>query len=1137
MESKEKRTIISGTSKVFRSGKIILIILLLICSLCSNAQTSIEEFDICLQELSNIYQRGTVSQEADRCTKLEKMVQTWFNNNLRDAQYAQNLLRYAAFNCLKGDYNRATILGKDATEIYMKKNGEDEVYLSFLDYLASIYSEAAQFQDVKRTYQKAFELRKVFYDVNSEAYVIGLRNIILADYNLANYTEAIKNCKTAIDICERGNISASEYATLLMYYSASLRALGMYEEALKYQLQSSELYRQTEGEQGTSYSASLTNVGLIYMDLADYKNAFSFFQKAIDVREGLSDGFQSDIASMYINLGDCYLQLGNYEKSISAYERAIEILKNTYGENHPLYATALDGIAWSRYHMAQYDEAINMALHALDVRKKVFGTNHPKYAESLFTLAALYTGYGNYNEAVNVEKEAVMVCESIYGKNHDAYAKSLQNLAITYKIIGETEKALECANHALSIMNIIHGKSHPDYASCLSTLASVTREMKEYDKAIQLYNEVIEIYRNVFGNNSERVADQFENLFYTFYFKEEYEQALDYAKESLQIRIRLFGKDNPAYASSMNNIALVYHKLGNYTKSIEAFKTYTDIVEDHVLKMFLGSNSGLRESYWNSHSVAFNDVYPSDYFDYWDDLSKEQRDFYAGDVYNKSALFAKGLLLNTELEVSKLIDETNDPEVKQIYTTLKENRDYLSKLYEMEVSKRPVSTDSIEQLSQRLELQLYQKLKSFGDFTNNLRTTWRDVQNKLKDNDLAIEFLTSTIDDDNDDRYFALIIKKGYNAPHMIPLFKGKEIKAIDKNEIYTTSALSNLLWKPMEEELDGITNVYFSPIGALHNIGIEYLPMEDGMNISEKYNLCRLSSTRQLTLEKQKLSDWNAVLYGGIQYDVDIQTLVAENRQYNVGDDKVESDVTKESNNHVFENSSIRGGCRYLPGTKVEVENISSTFDSDAIMYKKYIGVSGTEESFKSLSGTKPNVLHIATHGFYWTETDAEKIKRTHEEMQFLNSDNTDRATEEDKAMTRSGLMLAGSNRTIKGEKLPSGVDDGILTAKEISKLDFRGLDLVVLSACQTALGDISGSEGVFGLQRAFKKAGAQTLLMSLWKVNDTATEMLMSEFYQNLVLGKTKRQSFIEAQSLLRDIDPDPNHWAAFIMLDAVE
>ena len=1115
----------------------ILVIFLFVLPFSLKGQTEIDVFSSDIAELSNLYSSGEANQKADKCSFLENRIKEWFNRNPKDAIYAQNLFRYAVIHCLKGDHKSAIQLGEEALDIYVKSYGKDENYLAFLDYLAAIYNEAADFKKIKEIYQEALALRKSFYDINSEAYIIGLRNLIFADYNLANYNEAINNCKTAIDICGRGNISASEYATLLMYYSVSLRALGKYDEALKYQLQSSELYRQIEGEQGTSYSASLTNAGLIYMDMANYKNAISYFKKAIEVRESISFGLQSDIASMYINLGSCYGKLGNNEKSISANEQAIEILKNTYGKNHPLYATALDGIATSLYNMAQYDEAIRMALQALDVRKKVFGTNHPKYAESLFTLAALYTCYGNYKEVIRVEKEAVMVCKSIYGEKHDAYARSLINLAKSYKIIGESEKALENANLALSIMCDILGKTHPDYASCLSTIASITRGKKEYDKAIQIENEALEIYRNVFGNNSESVAGQLDDLFYSYYFKGEYSKALEYAQQSIEIREHLFGKVNPLYASSLNNFALVYHKLGNYVKAIEAFKGYTDIVEDHVLKMFLGSNKGLRESFWNGHAMAFNSVYPSDFFDYWNGLNKEQRDYYAGDVYNKSALFAKGLLLNTELEVSKLIDESNDPEVKQIYTTLKENSDYLSKLYEMEVSKRPENTDSIEQLSQRLELQLHQKLKSFGDFTNNLRTTWRDVQNKLKDNDLAMEFLTSTIDEDNDDRYFALVIKKGYNAPHMIPLFKGKEIKAIDKNEIYTTSALSELLWKPLEDELNGIANVYFSPIGALHNIGIEYLPMEDGTIISEKYNLYRLSSTRQLTLEKQKLSVWNAVLYGGIQYDADTKTLAAENRQYNISADIVEENIIKEDNSHVLENSSVRGGCGYLPGTKVEVESISSTFDSDAIMYKKHIGVSGTEESFKSLSGTKPSVLHIATHGFYWTETDADKIKKSHNEMQFLNADNNDRSTEEDKAMTRSGLMMAGSNRTIKGEKLPSGVDDGILTAKEISKLDFRGLDLVVLSACQTALGDITGSEGVFGLQRAFKKAGAQTLLMSLWKVNDTATEMLMSEFYQNLVSGKNKKQAFVEAQASLRDIDPDPNHWAAFVMLDAIE
>ena len=175
--------------------------------------------------------------------------------------------------------------------------------------------------------------------------------------------------------------------------------------------------------------------------------------------------------------------------------------------------------------------------------------------------------------------------------------------------------------------------------------------------------------------------------------------------------------------------------------------------------------------------------------------------------------------------------------------------------------------------------------------------------------------------------------------------------------------------------------------------------------------------------------------------------------------------------------------------------------------------------------------ILHIATHGFYEPEGKKKSFS------DFLTSGNKN--NKEDLSLSRSGLFLAGAASAIdpvKRKDIPEGVDDGILTAKEISRLDFQGLDLVVLSACQTGLGTITG-EGVFGLQRGFKKAGAQTIIMSLWKVDDAATKYLMTEFYKNLTDGKTKREAFVEAQDLLRIKYQDPRKWAAFIMVDAME
>ena len=193
------------------------------------------------------------------------------------------------------------------------------------------------------------------------------------------------------------------------------------------------------------------------------------------------------------------------------------------------------------------------------------------------------------------------------------------------------------------------------------------------------------------------------------------------------------------------------------------------------------------------------------------------------------------------------------------------------------------------------------------------------------------------------------------------------------------------------------------------------------------------------------------------------------------------------------------------------------------------YSDTVATEESFKNLSGSGLKILHIGTHGFYFEESELNNY-----DLDFLvNKSQSD----EDRALSCSGLLFAGANASFIStyrNSIPEG-GDGILTAKEISRLDFRGLDLVVLSACQSGLGEITG-EGVFGLQRGFKKAGAQTIVMSLWNVNDKPTQMLMTEFFKNLTAGQSKREAFVNAQIELRKKYPHPGLWAAFVMVDGL-
>ena len=374
---------------------------------------------------------------------------------------------------------------------------------------------------------------------------------------------------------------------------------------------------------------------------------------------------------------------------------------------------------------------------------------------------------------------------------------------------------------------------------------------------------------------------------------------------------------------------------------------------------------------------------------------------------------------------------------------------------------------------------------------------------------------------DGEPRYCAVLLRKDYKYPHIIPLCKESQLEELDKEDLYETDSIYKLIWQPLEEELKEVRNIYFAADRELHKIGIEYAPISENENIGDRYNLFRLSSTRVLAENKTKSKKESAVLYGGLKYDLGKEELIAESRS---------GDYHPTSTSRAFTAESSRYGVRYLPGTLKEVEEISQNFKNTP---RLITDITGTEESFKSLAGSPIDIIHLATHGFFWSEEDANK--RSY--VTFLNPNNRGQQSEEDYALTRSGLFFSGANIGLQGEALPDDVEDGVLTALELSNMNLGRVDMVVMSACESGLGETSG-EGVFGLQRGFKLAGANTLLMSLWKVDDTATHKLMTEFYRNYLSGKSKQESLTLAQQFLRN-DPeysDPEYWAAFILLDGL-
>ena len=468
------------------------------------------------------------------------------------------------------------------------------------------------------------------------------------------------------------------------------------------------------------------------------------------------------------------------------------------------------------------------------------------------------------------------------------------------------------------------------------------------------------------------------------------------------------------------------------------------------------------------------------------------------------------MLLNSELELQRVLAESGDAQLLQLLAQWRQLKLAIDRAHAQMQGGHEAQVDVSQLASQAnlLERQLVSRSAAFGDFTSQLGVKSSDVQGHLSGTDVAIEFSVTTYRD-VEPQLMAFVLT-AQSAPRMVKLCALSELEAAQP-QAYSGDQVFNLVWAPLQPYLATGTNVYFAADGPLHTVAIEHVPG------TEPYHLFRLSSTRELAKPAQQRGQ--AALYGGIDYAQRAAVTQAP------------TDADGATYRDVPDLRLLRGARKtipYLPGSRLEVEAIDTLLRLSHVATTLRQGVDATEESFKHLAGRRLGLLHLSTHGFYQRAEDATANEQPAESA-------------EDQALSRAGLFLSGAAKSLYGGGQPAdqSTEDGILTAREISRLDLRGLDLVVLSACETGLGDVSG-EGVFGLQRGFKKAGAQTLLMSLWKVDDTATQLLMTEFYRQLTAGLSKRAAFQAAQRYLRQHDggryDHPEYWAAFVMLDAL-
>ncbi|MCD7795617.1 MAG: CHAT domain-containing protein [Alistipes sp.] len=1060
------------------------------------------------------------------------------------------LRRAAAQTQFSGDYRTALEYYKTIRNWYFAPENAGAVSpdmiassLASMAYCAKELADRQEFEAYRAEAIKYYQVANSQPNISLDDKIYNIQEIatlkeLSFDNIFGNWNAALDDYKEILRIADTSgsDTEQSNNCKWGAHHNLSLRyaALEDIESALYHASQALTLVTDTLDYR---YSATLEDLGRAYFRSIEPELSSDYFYNAALLSEyrvlamvnTLSAAQKETEYEALIHLwercADNLFYLGEVQSAVDCLEHQLKIVSMAYGADSPEYRM---------YEMQRCDKIARF---------------YAQYINIAPPNSALFKYVRNENaDLTEVQKALGAKAQLLFQEKPTAEA--LYDLALDYSVQGQD--SVQCITYLQKAIEIAQQENPQSFV-----LDEVYNDATEYLARNQGPKILLDCYKrqeHVYAGLSDKREKYFQtlaNIARTYRILGESHLTEVYYEKALVLA-------DSCRMEAADLLALDYARFlfdnGKYDKLLPLYSRATGKWKERLLAAFQGRTAQEREKTWLTEGdfpIRVGELLKSYSAVAIDDAM----------IYD-NLLFRKNILLNTSINAVNLIKASGDTLLLRKFERVNalKQRSAIGE-DSIEVSPgRMLPRIQLQRLINKLEYEVIARSQMLDDVTVGLECSWQEVQRALSEGQLAVEF-SRYQDIDGISRYGAVALG-AQGTPVFIPLCEEKLLLQIRRKEsVYTEPDLARLIWQPILSRFEHITTVYFAPDGELHNMPIEFTAGFDAETpMSEMRKMYRLSSTRQLTLKKGESQFCRAILYGGLKYDMDSKQIVddAEVNRYL-------RDFTVENNPAVGDSILLRGGVEYLPATRKETEEIRIMLDANEIETELFSDFNGTEASFKRLSGQLIPIIHIATHGFYWPET----VTRNRRNPDFMESEAISNG--EDRALMRSGLLMSGANYTLKGKKLPGQVDDGILTAREISQMDLRGLDMVALSACQTGLGDIGG-DGVFGLQRGFKKAGAGTLLMSLWKVADQATQLLMTEFYKKYLSGMGKRAALIEAQKYVRNYEQvirvkqwnrqapvtpqereeyrkapvvvrtvkpyaEPRYWAAFVLLDALD
>ncbi len=946
---------------------------------------------------------------------------------------------------------------------------KDQNYIDMVFNLGTLYDDAGLYSDAEEVF---LELLSSLDKKRSEDYAISVL-ALLNHYTLAREPEkGLRTLKKSRSAFEKGSF---DEAMSFKNEGDYLEMQGAFTKAEKKYLEALAILEDQGYNPSLEYTSIMNALGLMQINKSQLPDAEKTFNDALQMLARMGGDAEEQIYGTKFNLAQVYFEYGLFAQAIETYLEILESDKEYYGEDS--YSVML--------------------------------------TESV--LGGIYFAAGNYNEAethLNIAKAGFEALGE--GESYD-YARVLNDLMRLYAATDRLDQALESGNQMLELTKAIFGERHYAYATALSNFTDIEQRLGQTAEAKGHLEEVQKIRSRALGDNHPMQALSLRKLAIVNWKEEEIDDALDYYNQTFD----------------------------NYFQQINAF--FPVLSEQEKSKFYYNRLRPTFEQF-NSFVVEKN---------------TDNRELIAK-MYDYQ-LATKGLILYATNKVRESIINSGDTILINKYETWIGQKEQLAQLFsasELAVDVRNARIDSLQAEANNLEKELSELSTDFANTFASQNVTWRDVKAKLQPGEAAVEIIRFR--DFNPDSagvyseevyYAALIVTADTEeAPIMVVMRNGRLMEtkflANYRNAIkYQVNDRRSyqLYWRPIANRLRGIRKVYFSPDGVYNQISIYTLknPATQTYTLDE-IQIQLVNNTKDLVaVNSGGDNNGSNVLFGYPNYNMgEVESM----QQETDGSGKIDASKAVQA---AAENRGARGGrgargdrggelsrgsiprglrgnmVRYmrsnnllalLPGTKKEVNMIDSLLQNRNSPTTVYMGNEALEEAIKSVDN--PQTLHIATHGFFLENEQGAETSDSYVENPLL----------------RSGLILAGANSYISTGQISAEqefAEDGILTAYEAMNMKLDKTDVVVLSACETGLGEVKNGEGVFGLQRAFQVAGADAIIMSMWTVDDDATQALMTNFYEEWLRSGNKHEAFITAQKRLKAARDAPYYWGAFVMI----